>query len=41
MQIDLVTTSDENPTWSIRRWQDFREPSSERTLTELRGEFAQ
>ena len=41
MQIDLVTTSDENPVWSIRRWQDFREPLSERTLTELRGEFAQ
>ncbi len=41
MQIDLATKSDENPEWSIRRWQDFREPSSERTFTELRGEFAQ
>ena len=41
MQIDLATTSDETPAWSVRRWQDFREPSSELTFTELRGLFAQ
>ena len=41
MQIDLATRSDENPEWSIRRWQDFREPSSELTFTELRGQFSQ
>ena len=41
MQIDLATKSDETPVWTIRRWQDFREPASELTFTELRGEFAQ
>ena len=41
MQIDLATTSDETPVWSIRRWQDFREPTSDLTFTELRGQFAQ
>lgn len=41
MQIDLATGSDENPAWSIRRWQDFREPTSDLTFTELRGQFAQ
>ena len=41
MQIDLATTSDETPEWFIRRWQDFREPASELTFTELRGQFAQ
>lgn len=40
--VDLVTPSDENAVWLIRKWQDFRDPSSaKRSFTELRGEFSQ
>ena len=41
MEVDLVTPSEENPVWSIRRWQDFRAGIDDRSLTELRGIFAQ
>jgi hypothetical protein len=41
MEVDLVTPSEENPVWSIRRWQDFRAGVGDQSLTELRGIFAQ
>ncbi|MBT6145524.1 MAG: hypothetical protein HOH74_08850 [Gemmatimonadetes bacterium] len=41
MEVDLVTPSEENPVWSIRRWQDFRAGVNDRSFTELRGIFAQ
>jgi hypothetical protein len=41
LEIDLVTPSDENPVWSIRRWRDFRVAAAALTLTELRGQFAE
>jgi hypothetical protein len=41
MEVDLVTPSEENPVWSIRRWQDFRETVDDQSFTELRGSFAQ
>ncbi len=41
MEVDLVTPSEENPVWSIRRWQDFRAGVDDRSFTELRGIFAQ
>lgn len=41
MEVDLVTPSTENPVWSIRRWQDFRDAATEFSFTELRGVFAQ
>ena len=40
MEVDLVTPSTENPVWSVRRWQDFRDVATERSLTELRAQFA-
>ncbi|MDP7449416.1 MAG: hypothetical protein QF689_12565, partial [Candidatus Latescibacteria bacterium] len=41
MEVDLVTPSEENPVWSIRRMQDFRAGVDDQSLTELRGAFAQ
>lgn len=42
MRVDLATASAENPVWSVRRWQDYRDPASaRRSLTDLRGEFSQ
>lgn len=41
MEVDLVTPSEENPVWSIRKWQDFRAGVDDRSFTELRGIFAQ
>lgn len=41
-EVTLVTPSEENPVWSVRRWQDFRdEASAKATFTELRGEYSQ
>lgn len=41
MEVDLVTPSTENPLWSVRRWQDFRDAATERSFTELRGQYWQ
>lgn len=41
MEVDLVTPSEENPVWSILRWQDFRAGIDDQSVTELRGLFAQ
>lgn len=41
MEVDLVTPSEENPVWSIQRWQDFRAGQNDQSFTELRGAFAQ
>ena len=41
VELDLVTPSEENPVWSIRRWQDLRAGVDDQSLTELRGMFAQ
>ena len=41
MEVDLITPSTENPVWSVRRWQDLRDVATARSLTELRGQFAQ
>lgn len=41
-EVIMVTPSDENPVWAVRRWQDFRDQASAKpTFTELRGEYAQ
>jgi hypothetical protein len=41
IEMDLVTPSEENPVWSIRRWRDFRDGVDDQSFTELRGAFAQ
>lgn len=41
MEVDLVTPSNENALWSIRRWQDLRAGLDDQSLTELRGRYAQ
>ena len=41
-ELDLVTPSEDNPVWLIRKWRDFRDAASaKRSFTELRGEFSQ
>ena len=42
MEVDVQTTSEDNPLWIISRWQDLRDAASARqSWTELRGEFSQ
>ena len=41
-EVDLVTPTQENPVWIVRRWQDLRDPtSSKKSMPEMRGEFSQ
>ncbi len=42
MEVIVVTPNEENPTWAVRRWQDFRDPASAKTsFTQFRALFAQ
>ena len=41
-EVDLVTPTLENPVWTVRRWQDLRDPASTKnSMTQMRGEFLQ
>ena len=41
MEVEVFTPTAENPVWSLRRWQDFRDPASaKRTWTEARALFS-
>jgi len=41
MEVELFTPTAENPVWSLRRWQDFRDPASaKRSWTEARAIFS-
>lgn len=41
MEVEMVTPTTENPVWTLRRWQDFRDPASaKQSWTELRGLFS-
>ena len=41
MEVEVVTPNTENPVWSLRRWQDFRDPASaKKSWTEVRGLFS-
>lgn len=41
-EVDLITPTLENPVWTVRRWQDLRDPASaKRSMTEMRGEYSQ
>jgi hypothetical protein len=40
-EVDLVTTTLENPVWEVRQWRDRRDAASARlSFGELRAEFA-
>ena len=42
MEVDLVTETNDNPVWLVRRLQDFRDfATARRSMTEIRGDFAQ
>ena len=42
MQVDVITETDDNPVWLVRRMQDFRDfATARRSMTEIRGDFAQ
>jgi hypothetical protein len=41
MEVEAHTPTAENPVWSLRRWQDFRDPATaKRTWTEARALFS-
>lgn len=41
MEVEVYTPTAENPVWSLRRWQDFRDAASaKRTWTEARAIFS-
>lgn len=41
MEVEIATPTEGNPVWTIRRWQDFRDPSSAKwSWTTLRAEFS-
>lgn len=41
MEVEIYTPTAENPVWSLRRWQDFRDSASaKRTWTEARALFS-
>ena len=42
LELDMVTETDDNPIWLVKRMQDFRDfATARRSLTEIRGDFAQ
>ena len=42
LELVFVTLTEENPVWTIRRWQDFRDHASAKlSWTELRAIFSQ
>ena len=42
LEVDVITETDDNPVWLIRRMRDFRDfATARRSLTEIRGDFAQ
>ncbi len=42
LELDMVTETDDNPVWLVRRMRDFRDfATARRSLTEIRGDFAQ
>ena len=42
LELDMITETDANPVWRVRRMRDFRDfATARRSLTEIRGDFAQ
>jgi len=42
LELDMITQTDDNPVWLVRRMRDFRDfATARRSLTEIRGDFAQ
>ncbi len=42
LELDMITETDDNPVWLVRRMRDFRDfATARRSLTEIRGDFAQ
>jgi hypothetical protein len=42
LEVDVITETDDNPLWLVRRIRDFRDfATARRSLTEIRGDFAQ